>query len=349
MRRDGAREPFEVIAALEQRDDAAAAAFARNLHQPARRPGEIGLDEIEAPERIEAVRVEARRNDEEVGAERLDARQDRGLERLAKGFAAVAGAQRRIDDLIMRAALASLARAGLERHLMRRGVHGARVVPENVLRAVAVMNIEIDHGDTLGAMNGLRMPGGDGRVVEEAKAHRRGAFGMMAGRPRGDKGVGHPPAHHLVHGESRAARGMHRRLQSSRRHQGVGVEASEAFAGRRLLDRRDIGLGVCARERFARGGGGLLARQHLKHLQLERLLDGAHTLGALGMAGAHFMAVARGVGEEKGRQREWIPATFETPAAGGEHRAIRAPSLQAVIADRFTFSWAAVRSRRTAI
>ncbi len=211
------------------------------------------------------------------------------------------------------------------------------------------MNIEIDDGDALGAMNGLRMSGGDGRVVEEAKAHRRRAFGMMAGRPRRDKGVGHPPAHHLVHGESRPARGMDRRLQSSRRHQGVGVEASEAFAGGRLLDRRDIGLGVRERERIARDSGGLLARQQMKRLLLERLLDGAHTLGALGMAGAHVMAVARGVGEEKGRQREWIPATFETPPAAGEHRAIRALSLQAVIADRFTFNWAAARSRRTAI
>jgi hypothetical protein len=30
---------------------------------------------------------------------------------------------------------------------------------------------------------------GDGRVVEEAKAHRRRDFGMMAGRSRGDEGV----------------------------------------------------------------------------------------------------------------------------------------------------------------
>ena len=105
-----------------------------------------------------------------------------------------------VDDGVVLAAFAAGAGAGKQRHLMRRAIHHRLVGPEDILRAVAVMNIEIDDRDTLGAMNGLRMPGGDRRVVEEAKAHRRRAFGMMAGRPRRDKGVGHPPAHHFIHG-----------------------------------------------------------------------------------------------------------------------------------------------------
>ena len=55
-----------------------------------------------------------------------------------------------------------------------------RVVPENVLRAVAVMNVEIDDRDALGAVDRLGMACGDGGVVEEAEAHRRRDFGMMA-------------------------------------------------------------------------------------------------------------------------------------------------------------------------
>ena len=53
MRRDGAGEPFEVIAAFEKRDDAALRVFFGDLHQPRRRPGKIRFDKIETAERIE--------------------------------------------------------------------------------------------------------------------------------------------------------------------------------------------------------------------------------------------------------------------------------------------------------
>ena len=38
-------------------------------------------------------------------------------------------------------------------------------------------------------MDRLGVAGGDRGVVEEAEAHRRRHFGVMAGRPRGDEGV----------------------------------------------------------------------------------------------------------------------------------------------------------------
>ena len=45
--------------------------------------------------------VEARRYDDEIGREVLDAREDRDLHRLAESFAPVAGAQGGVDDLIV--------------------------------------------------------------------------------------------------------------------------------------------------------------------------------------------------------------------------------------------------------
>ena len=86
------------------------------------------------------------------GAKAVDPRQDRRLHRLAESVAAVAGRERRVDDLVVLAALAARAGAGIERHLVRRGVKHALVVPEDVLRAVAVVDVEIDDGDALGAM-----------------------------------------------------------------------------------------------------------------------------------------------------------------------------------------------------
>ena len=100
-----------------------------------------------------------------------------------------------------------------------------------ILRAIAVMNVEIDDRDALRAMGGLRVARGDGGVVEKAEAHRRRAFGVMAGRPRRDKGVGEAPAHHFIDRESRAARGAHRRFQRARRHHRVRVEPRIALLG----------------------------------------------------------------------------------------------------------------------
>src|SRR5208283_425642 len=155
-------------------------------HYAPRHPGKVRLDEIEVTERIEAVAVEAGRDDDEIGREVGDARQDRRFHRLAEGFAPVAGAQGSVYDLIVRASLPDLPRAGKERHLMGRCVHNVPVVPEGVLRAVAVMDVEIDDRDALGAIDRLRVTRGNGRVVEETEAHRHRDFSMMARRARGD-------------------------------------------------------------------------------------------------------------------------------------------------------------------
>ena len=79
-----------------------------------------------------------------------------------------------------------------------------RIVPEDVLRAVAVVDVEIDDRDALGAVYRLGVTRGDGRIVEETKAHRRRDFRMMARRARGDEGVSDLPGHHLVDREDRA-------------------------------------------------------------------------------------------------------------------------------------------------
>ena len=64
--------------------------------------------------------------------------------------------------------------------------------PEDVLRAVAVMHVEIDDRGALDAVALLRMARGDGGVVEQAEAHRPRGLGMMAGRAHGDEGVARP-------------------------------------------------------------------------------------------------------------------------------------------------------------
>jgi len=67
-------------------------------------------------------------------------------------------------------ALAAGAGAGKQRHLMRRAIHHGRIVPEDILRAVAVMDIEIDDRRAADAVFALGVAGGNGDIVEEAEA-----------------------------------------------------------------------------------------------------------------------------------------------------------------------------------
>ena len=85
---------------------------------------------------------------------------------------------------------------------MGRTVDNGRVVPEDVLRAVAMMHVEIDDRDPFGAVGRLGVARGDGRVVEEAEAHRGRDFGVVPRRARRDEGVANLAADHFVDGET---------------------------------------------------------------------------------------------------------------------------------------------------
>src|SRR5579872_2748693 len=108
-----------------------------------------------------------------------------------------------------------------QRHFMGRAIHGLFVAPENFLRAIAMMNVEIDHSDAFCAMDVSGVTRRNGRIAEKAETHRSCGFGVMPRRACGDEGVGETSAHHLVGRESRAARRALRGLQSAGRHGGV--------------------------------------------------------------------------------------------------------------------------------
>ena len=178
-------------------------------------------------------------------------------------------------------------------------MHG-RIVPEDVLGAVAVVDVEIHDRDALGAVRRLGVPRGDGGVVEEAEAHRGRDLGVMSGRAGRDEGVADLAAHHLVDREDRASRGAKRGLEGARRHGRVLVEGGQAVLRRRRPDRLDVLLRVDARDRGKIGARRGVARQHLKRLALERAFDRAQAVGPLGMALAHVVREAGGVGDDEG-------------------------------------------------
>ncbi len=172
--------------------------------------------------------VEAGRDDDQFRAEFLQLRQDDVFEGGAELGAAVFRGQRRIDDGVVLAAFAGGAGAGKQRHLVGRAIHHGRIGPEDILGAVAVMDVEIDDGGAPDPVFALGVARGNGDVVEEAKAHRLVDLGMMAGRPHRHERVVVGAGHHRVGGRDRAADAAHDRFPGARRHRGVAVEIDQA-------------------------------------------------------------------------------------------------------------------------
>src|SRR5580692_2543269 len=98
MRGHRIAERLEIVAAFEQRDDAAAGVAISNLHDLLRRPGKIRFLEIDAGQRVAVVGVKAGRDDDELGREFGKPRQDAAVEGVAEFLRPVARPQRRIDD-----------------------------------------------------------------------------------------------------------------------------------------------------------------------------------------------------------------------------------------------------------
>src|SRR5205823_5300406 len=93
-----------------------------------------------------------------------------------------------VDD-VADPGLARPSGAGIERELVGRGIKEARIVGEAGLRAIAVMDVEIDHRDAGEAVRLARPQRPNRDIVEEAEAHRPPRLGMMAGWAHRAEGV----------------------------------------------------------------------------------------------------------------------------------------------------------------
>ena len=137
-------------------------------------------------ERVVGVRVEAGRDEQQVGLE-ADAPPARPISSNARRYSSSpepAGSGTLTRRLVP---LVRPARARIERPLVDRHVEDGRVVAEDVLRAVAVVDVPVDDRHALEPELGLRRARRDRDVVEEAEPHRavgRARGGPAAGRAR---------------------------------------------------------------------------------------------------------------------------------------------------------------------
>src|SRR5215475_271717 len=101
--------------------------------------------------------VETRRYHDELGRKPFEAGQDVLAPRRTKRAAARARPQRDVDDIVVDAGFVRKAGAGIERILMGRRVEQLAIGLDHGLRALAVMDVEVEHGNAADAVLRLGM------------------------------------------------------------------------------------------------------------------------------------------------------------------------------------------------
>lgn len=97
-------------------------------------------------------------------------------------------------------------------------IEDRRVLEEDVLRAVAVVDVPVDDEDLPHTVPRLEVPGRDGRVVEEAEPHPHVPPRVVPRRPDGAEGAVDRPFRHRLRPRDRASRRQQRDVE------GVPVE-----------------------------------------------------------------------------------------------------------------------------
>ena len=173
-----------------------------------------------------------------------------------------------------------------------------------------MVHIKIHDGYALQAVALQRIPRGNGHVVEKTKAHGLVAAGMVAWRSDGAKSVIDFARHHCIHRCQGRARSAQRRIP------GVDIEGR---IGVHLGVRGPTGIDLLAQHIGQSTNGGhihapmgqfdigyrrlwrLAALQQTRQgAVLQPRFNGAEAFGALGMALAHLVFPAIGVGKVPG-------------------------------------------------
>src|SRR5258708_4134796 len=195
-RRAGRR--IQVISPLERGNNAALTASLGQRTNDFGGPAKIAFVQAQLRQRVVAVGVEAGGYDDKLRLKSRERRQNHELEGAAEFLAAGSGRKRHVDNVVGNTGFIRPAGARIERRLMSRAVKQVRIAGEHVLRAIAVMDVEIHHRDTLQSVNGPCMQRADSNIVEQAKTHCARGRGMMARRAHGAERILYLPSHHQI-------------------------------------------------------------------------------------------------------------------------------------------------------
>ena len=265
--------------------------------------------------------VEAGGDEDHVWLEGVEPRYPVGLDQLADLAAAGVGGHRQVDHVV---AHRHAAAEGVELVLEDADHQDALVAGHDVLGAVAMVHVEIDDGHALEPAHLQRMPRGNRHVVVEAEAHGRVAGGVVAGRADGAEGVLDAAVDHRIGGRHRRTGGTQHGLARGGVDAGVGVDglrqAAVGGAVEHLVQFTQIALAVGSLQVAARSQRRVHAGQRdVQAGGQQVILDRIEALRAFGVAGAHVVATAIGVGK--------VGSAHRRSPAGWRLRATRAACL----------------------
>ena len=143
-------------------------------------------------------------------------------------------------------------RARIKWRLMGGTEQNARIVLDQILRAVAMMHVEIDNRDPFQPVMVQRMLRRHSDRSKKTKPHRRLAFGVVTGRAHGSKGIGNLAAQNQINPPHDSTRRPIGRSQSPNRHMRVGIKRAPALARGGVADGIDVALGVDAQQIIVR-------------------------------------------------------------------------------------------------
>ena len=291
VRAHAARQGRQVVAALQAGHDAALRVARGHGHDLLGDPGVIGLDQAQLAQIVVTVRIEAGRNEDHFGRKARQRGQPHRLDHLAHRRAARVGGHRHVDHVL------SLGRATAVRveRVLEQADHQHPVVAGNdVLGAVAVVHVEINNRHPFETVHIERMAGSDGHIVEKAKAHRRVAGGVVAGRADGTKRIARLAVDDQIGRRHRCTCRMQGCLIGVAAGAGIGIHRAGLAVGRaglqQLGDFADIAVRVGQLDGAPGHRPGLVPRQcHIEPVADQPVFNRVEPLRALGVAFTHLV------------------------------------------------------------
>ena len=190
-------------------------------------------------------------------------------------------------------------------------------------RAIAMMYVKVDDGDSVEAAHVERMLGGDGDIVEQAETHGLAGPRMVARRSDRAKGVADLAIDNGVRGSHGRASGGQGRLVAVRVEQGVAVERIVVALGRHIVAHQADGRGtvVALDVRQLRAHAIAVLDQVADMREDQLIVDGLQAGRRFRMPVAHFMALAIGMGINGcAHALYWLPLSLLSIHTGNAHR-----------------------------
>ncbi len=230
----------------------------------------------------------------------MQPRQPLRFDQRTNGCATRVCRHRQVDQVV---GLRRVAAVRVPRMLEEADHQYAVVTGDDVFGAVAVVHIEVDDGHALQAAHHQRVARGNRQVVDEAKANRSIARGVVARRAHRAEGVVHRAVDHRIgRGYGGTGCAAHR-VQGARACDGVGVDGARMARLRHLLQQRaqpgDMPGTMRQRDRGPIDQRRIAALECAAHTACQQaVVDRIQPRRAFRMARAHVVVAAFRMAEE---------------------------------------------------